>query len=57
MRVGACGGGRGREERRGRGGTGGEKVVGWCGLVVAGELKHAAAKELAATRFGRRRYC
>ena len=57
MRVGACGGGRGREERRGRGGTGGEKVVGWCGLAVARELKRAAAKELAAARFGRRRYC
>ena len=50
-------GGRGREERRERGGTGGEKVVGWCGLAVARELKRAAAKELAAARFGRRRYC
>ena len=47
----------GREERRGRGGTGGEKVVGWCGLAVAWELKHAVAKELAAARFGIRRYC
>ena len=41
-----------------RGGeTGGEKVVGWCGLAVARELKCAAAKEVAAARFGRRRYC
>ena len=47
----------GREERRGRGGTGGEKVVGWCGLAVARELKCAAAKELAAARFGRWHYC
>ena len=47
----------GREERRGRGGTDGEKVVGWCRLAVARELKRAAAKELAAARFGRRRYC
>ena len=46
-----------REERRGRGGMGGEKVVGWCGLAVAQELKCAAAKEVAATRFGQRRYC
>ena len=57
MRVGACGGGRGREERRGRGGTGGEKVVGWCGLAIAREQKRATDKELAAARFGRRRYC
>ena len=47
----------GREERRGRGGTGGEKVVVWCGLAVAREEKCATDKELAAARFGRRRYC
>ena len=41
----------------GGGGTGGEKVVGWCGLAVARELKRAAAKEVAAARFGKRRYC
>ena len=57
MRVGACGGGRGKGREEGEGRTGGEKVVGWCGLAVARELKRAAAKELAAARFGRRRYC
>ena len=29
---------------------------GGCGLAVA-RLKHAAAKEVAPTRFGQRRYC
>ena len=52
MRVG--GRGKGREEGEG---DGGEKVVGWCGLAVARELKRTAAKEVAAARFGQRRYC
>lgn len=48
----------GREERRGRGGTGvGKGMVGWCGLAVAREQKRAADKELAAARFGPRCYC
>ena len=46
-----------REERRGRGRTGGEKVVGWCGLAVAQDVKHAAAKKVAAARFRHKRYC
>ena len=57
MRVGACGGGRGKGREEGEGRDGGEKVVGWCGLAVAREQKRATDKELAAARFGRRRYC
>ena len=57
MRVGGCGRyGKGKRGGGG-GGTGVEKVVGWCGLAVARELKRAAAKEVAAARFGKRRYC
>ena len=47
-------GGREKEEE-GRDGWG--KVVGWCGLAVAREQKRATDKELAAARFGPRRYC
>ena len=57
MRVGACGGGRGKGREEGEGRHGWGKVVGWCGLAVARDLKRAAAKELAAARFGIRRYC
>ena len=57
MRVGACGGGRGKGREEGEGRDGGEKVVGWCGLAVARERKCAAAKNLAAARFAVRRYC
>ena len=46
-----------REERRGRGRTGGEKVVGWCGLAVARDVKRAADKKVAAARFRHKRYC
>ena len=35
----------------------GEKVVGWCGLGVARDVKRDAAKEVAAARFRQRRYC
>ena len=45
-----------REERRGEG-TGGEKVVGWCGLAVARDIKRAADKKVAAARFWQKRYC
>ena len=45
-----------REERRGRGDDG-EKVVGWCGLAVARDVKRAADKKVAATRFRQKRYC
>ena len=45
--------GKGREE----GGYGGEKVVGWCGLAVARDVKHAADKKVAAARFRQKRYC
>ena len=41
----------GREERRGREGTGGEKGVGWCGLAVVWDVKRAADKKVAASRF------
>ena len=47
--------GKGKEEGKGRDGWG--KVLGWCGLAVARVKKRAAAKELAAARFGQRRYC
>ena len=57
MRVGACGGGRGKGREEGEGRHGWGKVVGWCGLAVAREQKRAADKELAAARFGPRRYC
>ena len=53
MRVGEVG----ERERRGRGRTGGEKVVGWCGLAVARDVKHTAAKKVAAARFRHKRYC
>ena len=46
-----------REERRGRRGDDGEKVVGWCGLAVARDIKRAAAKKVAAARFRYKRYC
>ena len=39
-----------REVRRGRG-DGGEKVVGWCGLAVVWDVKRAADKKVAASRF------
>ena len=57
MRVGACGGGRGKGREEGEGRHGWGKVVGWCGLAIAREQKHATDKELAAARFGPRRYC
>ena len=69
VRVGACGGGRGKGREEGKGEVGGRKreegegrdgwgkVVGWCGLAVSRDLKCAAAKELAAARFVVRRYC
>ena len=56
MRVGACGGGRGkgreeaegevggREKEEGEGRDGWGKVVGWCGLAVARDLKRAVAR-------------
>ena len=55
MRVGACGGGRGKGREEGEGEVGGRereeggrdgwgKLVGWCGLAVARDLKRAAAK-------------
>ena len=56
MRVGACGGGRGKGREEGEGEVGGRereegegrdgwgKLVGWCGLVVARDLKRVAAK-------------
>ena len=47
----------GREERRGRGGTGGEKVVGWCGLAVARDVKHVADKKVTTACFRQKRYC
>ena len=46
-----------REERRGGEGTGGEKVVGWCGLAVARDVKRAADTKVAATHFWQKRYC
>ena len=46
--------GKGKEEGEGRDGWG--KVLGWCGLAVARDIKRAADKDLAA-RFGIRRYC
>ena len=46
-----------REGRSGRGTMGGEKVVGWCGLAVARDLKRAADKKVAAARFRQKRYC
>ena len=52
MRVG--GRGKGREEGEG---DGGEKVVGWCRLVVARVVKRAANKKVAAARFRQKRYC
>ena len=44
------------EERRG-GGDGWEKVVGWCGLAVARDVKRAAGKKVAAARFRQKCYC
>ena len=56
VRVGACGGVRGKGREEGEGEVGGRKreegegrdgwgkVVGWCGLAVAQDLKRAAAK-------------
>ena len=57
MRVGACGGGRGKGREEGEGMHEWGKVAGWCGLAVVRDLKRAAAKNLAAARFGPRRYC
>ena len=51
--------GRGRgkgEEGEGEGGWVGRKGGG-CGLAVARDIKRAADKDLAAARFGIRRYC
>ena len=53
MRVGEVG----ERERRGRGRAGGEKVVGWCGLAVARDVKRAADKKVAAAPFRQKRYC
>ena len=49
-------GGRGKE-REEEEGDGGEKVVGWCGLAVARDVKCATDKEVAAARFCQKRYC
>ena len=57
MRVGACGGGRGKGREEGEGRHGWGKVVGWCGLAVAWEQTSVADKELAAASFGPRHYC
>ena len=46
-----------REERRGRGGDGWGKVVGWCGLAVARDVKRAADTKVAAARFWQKRCC
>ena len=46
-----------REETRGRGGHRWGKVVGWCGLVVSQDVKHAADKKVAAAHFRQKRYC
>ena len=51
-------GGRGKGgEEMGEGRTGGEKVVGCCGLAVARDVKRAADKKVAAARFRYKRYC
>ena len=49
-------GGRGKGREEGEG-DGGEKVVGWCGLAVARDLKRADDKKVAAARFCQKRYC
>ena len=51
------GGGRGKGKEEGEGRDGWGKVLGWCGLAVARDIKCAADKDLAAARFGIRRYC
>ena len=51
-------GGRGKGgEEMGDGRTGGEKVVGFCALAVARDVKCAADKKVAAARFLQKRYC
>ena len=49
-------GGRGKGREEGEGDDG-EKVVGWCGLAVARDVKRVADKKVAAAHFRQKRYC
>ena len=57
MREGGCG----RQGKGKRGDGGGEdgwgKVVGWCGLAIAQDVKRSANKKVAAACFPHKRYC
>ena len=50
-------GGRGKGREEGEGEDRWGKVVGLCRLAVARDVKHAAAKKVAAARFRYKRYC
>ena len=49
--------GRGKGREEGEGEDGWEKVVGWCGLAVARDVKCTATKIIAAACFRYKCYC